>query len=313
MKTQSMKTKTVKIALGGLGMALAVTLLVTSSCTKTKTVTDTVTNTVTKIDSVIVNADLEHSVNNGTDAFNALYYPFPPATVASMGITADSGQFYLDQEHCNAMWETQYEGYASMLTGRFNTFNIQCNFDEANPKNIKITAWVDLSSFNTGEPGRDSWGVRKNVTTGAFVNGCGPGYVGLQFDSTTAAYPADVEYVVPSTDTARFVSTPGAATKSGNIYLVPGVFTFRGDVNLPVVMKMGYYPVFTQSSVTSGKTYKTDHAGLYGQFSISQKQADGAAAPTNTADSVLIRVDANFVTSKYTKSSNTYNTRMSHK
>jgi|GEM_PF-1394622 len=283
-----MKTKSFKKFLGAVGVTSAIAILTFVGCTKEKIVTDTVTNTV--IDSVFVNANLSDSKNDGAEKIDARIGGFPPSSYA----TTDSGAWKVDKAHCNVMWETKYYVSGAMLTGRFNMFNMMVNFDEANPANTTIKAWVQLSTFNTGEPGRDAYGTR-NQTTGKFVNGCGQGYMGLAFDSALSG-STFIEVPQPAKDSAFFVST--GCVKSGNIYLVTGNFTFR-NVTKVVEMKMGYYPRTTTNNVSGGKTYHTDRAGLYGEFTINAN-TDFAVNSTSINDAVKIRVDVNMVTNKYT-------------
>ncbi len=313
-----MKTKTISKIIGGMAVMTVVSLLTTVSCKK-ETITETKTDTV-KV-SVPTNMNFSLVTNNGTDKINE--------TAGTAGVAAtDSGAWKLDKPHCNVMWETQYTASSAFLTGRFNMYDIKVNFDEANPTNTTINAWVQVSSFNTGEPGRDAfsdgtsaiWGAAsvlgkpvfwnvaaRKVATGAdtiantkatFRNqGCGMGYMGLKFDTafTVSGNTVTTKFTPKATtDTAYFVSK--SVRKENNYYIVTGDFTFR-SIKISVDMKTGFFKRFTTVAAT-GKPYKTDKAGLYGEFTINANTVFGVNS-TSINDVVKIRVDANFVSNKY--------------
>jgi len=325
-----MKTKNLfkLIAVPGM-VAVFVTglLFPLSNCKKeTTTVHDTVTKTVTNTvtNTIILNPSLSDATNNGTDKLNVLAGQFTTNT------PADSGKWKMDKAHSNVMWETQYIASGALLTGRFNNFNVAVNFDEATPANTVVKAWVQLSTYNTGEPGRDAFGDGSNpvwnaaavldnirmdtinftpgkITTDPLIPqskfrhiGCGMTYMGVKFDTaktSTGKYALPGPKLTPkaTTDTAFFVST--GCVKTDNYYTVSGNFTFRG-VTKPVSMKMGFYKRFTVP--TAGTPIKTDKAGLYGEFIINAN-TDFGVNSTSINDKVKIRVNCNMTTNKYTK------------
>lgn len=73
----------------------------------------------------------------GTDIINA-----------AVGYAPDIG-------HSSVRWESQYTGVGALMTGRFDEFNMDVDFDEFNPENTTLSGTVSLASVNTGEPGRD--------------------------------------------------------------------------------------------------------------------------------------------------------------
>lgn len=113
-----------------------------------------------------------------------------------------------DKQHSNLRWETDYYSKAK-LTGRFNTFDFSPKFafDEANLLNCSINAWVQLSTFDSGEPERDGPGK------------CGRSYLGVTYLDTLKTI------VDPASDTAWFRST--SVVKSGTGYVVQGTFSFN--------------------------------------------------------------------------------------
>jgi polyisoprenoid-binding protein YceI len=115
-----------------------------------------------------------------------------------------------DKAHSNVNWESKYLDYSSgMLTGRFNNFNFSPKFafNETDLGLCKINAWVQLSSVDSGEPGRD--GVGK----------CLRSYMGVTYLDTNKTI------VDPVSDTAWFNST--SVIRSGTGYVVFGNMKFN--------------------------------------------------------------------------------------
>lgn len=216
------------------------------------------------------------STTSSSDVINASIGGYPPTSYTT------AGAWKVDKVHCNIMWETKYYATGAPLTGRFNNFDIKVKFDAANPANSTISSWVQLSTFNTGEPGRDAYGK------------CGPGYMGIKWD-TIAKTSATAFTLAPKaiTDTAKFVST--SVEKYGSGYMVKGNFTFRG-VTIPISMPMSYTGISTLTNATTGK--KTDRAGLFGSFDILANTVFGVNS-TSINDVVTIRVDCNMVSNAY--------------
>lgn len=79
----------------------------------------------------------------------------PPVYQYATDTVSSSSGWNFDKTHSNVMWETPYKGVASMLTGRFNTFNTTVNFRADHPELTSFSGFVVLSTVNTGEPGRD--------------------------------------------------------------------------------------------------------------------------------------------------------------
>lgn len=115
-----------------------------------------------------------------------------------------------DKAHSNVNWETKYLDYSSgMLTGRFNNFNFNPKFifNGADLSLCKINAWIQLSSIDSGEPGRD--GIGKCIRS----------YMGVTYlDSLKTV-------TNPVSDSAWFNST--SVTRSGTGYIVFGNLRFN--------------------------------------------------------------------------------------
>jgi polyisoprenoid-binding protein YceI len=225
-----------------------------------------------KEDNKVVN--LTGGGNTGTDVIDASVGGYPPSDYK------DPGAWKVDKTHSNIMWQTKYYGSGAPLTGRFNTFNFMVKFDQANPANTSIMAWVVLSTYNTGETGRDAYGK------------CGPKYLGVVYDSVAPGPPTVIEPRA-STDTAWFKST--SVKKFGNGYLVKGDFTFNG-VTKSFDMPMSYTGKSTTTNATSG--LKTDRVGFEGKFTFKAK-TDFGVTSGSIDDDVEITADCNIVTNAY--------------
>jgi hypothetical protein len=115
-----------------------------------------------------------------------------------------------DKVHANVNWQSKYYDFSStMLTGRFNNFNFnpKFNFDETNLGAIVCDFWVQLSTYNTSEPGRDGYGK------------CGPSYLGVVYLDSLKTL------VDPASDTAKFHCNSVTVGSKG--YIMHGTFTFN--------------------------------------------------------------------------------------
>lgn len=257
-----MNSKPIKVALGTASVCAALAIALVSSCKKDKVEQLTSTTTI------------------GTDVIDA--------TIGGLKVPSTytvAGAWKVDKTHSNIMWETKYYGTGAPLTGRFNTFDMFVKFDQANPANTTIKAGVTLSTFNTGESGRDGY------------NNCGPKtYMGVIFDTLSVDTAGVVtwtprKYTAGGTDTAYFNST--SCVKYGTGYMVTGNFTFRG-ITKSIQMPMTYTGITT----TTASGLSTNRAGLAGKFDINALTVFGVTS-TSIADVVTIRVDCNMVTNKY--------------
>jgi polyisoprenoid-binding protein YceI len=130
------------------------------------------------------------------------------APVAGSGLVDVSWTF--DKQHSNVNWESKYLDWSSgMLTGRFNNFNFNPKFifNEADLGLCSINAWVQLSSADSGEPGRDGAGK------------CLRSYMGVTYLDTNKTI------VDPASDTAWFCST--SVKRSGTGYAILGNLKFN--------------------------------------------------------------------------------------
>ena len=171
-------------------------------------------------------------------------------------IVSFNDNWSFDKTHSSVRWETAYLGTAALLTGRFNDFVIEIEFDEDNPENIVLSGQVTLSSVNTGEPGRDQ--------------GCLLGTFGVE-ESDLAVFES-TSVVFDETDATG--------------YIVTGNLTFHG-VTSDLEMKLNYLG----TDLLDLRGTPTNVAGFEGQFEFNAKSVFGIES-SNIADRVVINVNA---------------------
>lgn len=172
-----------------------------------------------------------------------------------------------DKAHSGVNWKTMYFVDNALLTGKFNTHHVSIDFDESNPSEGQIEAWVQLSTFNSGEPGRDNPGK------------CGPGYMGVDY--------LDTNYTVnPSTDTAWFHST--SIQSFGDEYLAQGELTFRGVTKTQEM----YFTYLGQKDYSESQDGSNVKAGFIGEFSFLAR-TDYNVPSTSIADKVTVTINVN--------------------
>jgi polyisoprenoid-binding protein YceI len=129
-----------------------------------------------------------------------------PATITTPATTAVDTSWTLDQVHVGFVWKCLFMNLDNTyLTGKFNNFGFspKFSFDPANPSTASIHFWIDISTFNTGQPGRDGKGK------------CGPSYLGVTYlDSAKTKLDSNSIW-------AYFDATTVA--KSGDGYVAHGV------------------------------------------------------------------------------------------
>jgi polyisoprenoid-binding protein YceI len=221
-------------------------ILSTSSCKKSETVTPQTLN-----------------LGNGSDIID----------LGDSGVFITTHPNYaLDQVHSNIGWQTYFQNNNALLTGRFNMFQPAIHFDQKNPQNTIINTWVDLSTFNTGEPGRD--GTQK----------CGPTNMGIKYDTI-----AGVVTPIPSTDTAWFTSAAGTCQNFGTGYVAHGNLNFR-NINHAVDL---YFNYGGQKQETTSTGTVTQWVGFTGQFTILANTWYGVSLSDAINDSVTVLVNYN--------------------
>jgi polyisoprenoid-binding protein YceI len=173
--------------------------------------------------------------------------------------TGVPGSWFIDQNHSNVMWETQYKAFGSKLTGRFDSFFLtSLNFDEGVPSNIAFDGHVWLNSVNTSEPGRD--------------DGCLLTTFGTDADNTTE--DANKATLVSIAGSGRYSSTDAG-------FLVDANFTFLGITEI-VTVKIFFAPKFSAGATE-------DAIGLNSVFEIAK--ADFLPNDSNIGDVIQIEVN----------------------
>ena len=225
--------------------------VVTSSCKKTETVTPkTLASSGTDI------IDIGDSVAPSNLNYSLMAHP----------------NYVLDQVHCNVGWQTYFQNNNALLTGRFNTFNTSIHFDQANPQNTVIGAWVQLSTFNTGEPGRDGTG------------GCGPTNMGIKYDTV-----AGVVTPIATTDSAWFAAPAGTCQRYGTGYVAHGNLTFRNITHSADL----YFNYGGQKQEITSTGDTTQWVGFIGQFQMQANTVYGVSLMDAINDSVTVLLNFN--------------------
>jgi polyisoprenoid-binding protein YceI len=194
--------------------------------------------------------------------------PVVPGPAETGAVNSFDGTYSFDKVHSNVNWETYYYAEGARLTGKFNNFNLKVDFNSADPASSRIEGWVQLSTFNTGEAGRDGAGK------------CGPGYVGVEYLDTNFT-------VDPTTDSAWFSAT-GSVVEADH-YVTKGNFTFNG-VTKQVEFKYFFLGI-NQTTNSTGDV--TNRAGFRGQFRF-MAQSDYGVTSTSIGDEMIVTVNANF-------------------
>lgn len=187
-------------------------------------------------------------------------------------VNSEDGSWRFDKAHSNVNWSSAYMGDNALLTGKFNSFGVDIDFDEAVPGNIKISAWVQLSSANTGEPGRDNLG------------NCLNGYLGVETDTL-----ADGSYYVsdPATDTAYYKSS--TVSGFGDGYKATGDLIFKG-ITKQVDLYFNYLGQADYSSAGDGSNFRGSFKGEFEFNAIS----DYGVTSTSISDKINVSINANY-------------------
>jgi polyisoprenoid-binding protein YceI len=185
---------------------------------------------------------------------------------------AASGKWTLDQTHSRVGFSFAYDSLNAPFYGTFTWYGLNTfKFDQANPSNSSINAWIDVTSTETGAPTILDTINNKVVLGGRDgLNGCishsfkvAPIAADTFFSVTNATTKAKTSYfkamsILENTTTngsliasarATFVST--GVSVYGDGYLAVGNMTFIG-VTKPVNLYFHYIKGY--SKTTSGVT-----------------------------------------------------------
>jgi len=171
--------------------------------------------------SVLTQCKKTETVHDTTIVTNHVYdtiYMDPNDTGIFVSGTANiDTSWVFDEVHGNVMWQSKfYDFSATMLTGRFNHYNFtpKFKFDETNLAGTNCDFWIQTSTFNTGQPGRDGLGK------------CGPSYMGIVYLDSAKTQ------IDHASDTCKFhVNSITVDSHLG--YIMHGTMTFNRWLNAP--------------------------------------------------------------------------------
>ena len=191
-------------------------------------------------------------------------------------INTTDNSWRFDKAHSNVQWKTAYVGDQAWLTGRFNKFAANVDFDQQDLANSSINGWVVLSTGNTGEPGRDALGK------------CLNGYLGVAHNGDTLQDGSlDPAGIIASSDTAKFITT--SIMEFGDAYKAVGTLNFRGQTS-DIEMIFDYITEKDYSSAQDGSNIR---ASFSGEFDFLAKTDHGVTS-TSIADLVTVELNAQF-------------------
>lgn len=230
--------------------------------------------------------------------------------VSGGDVLFDASEWIWDNTHSTFEFEFPYDAFNAVFTGHFATAGFdELYFDEANPENTSIKAWIDITSVETGSASLPCGHGRDGIT------GCIGGTFGVEFDpaDTVDVYCADgatvtnwpneelVEYdlwgdgsetsymkqhaIVGNTGVATFESTSVIAYGTG--YLAKGVVNFAGS-SATVDLYFNFIEGYEKESNT------TQYSSFYGWFKMAAA-ADFGIISGHVGDSdVTVKVSAQF-------------------
>ena len=77
--------------------------------------------------------------------------PLAKPTITAEASALRQGTYQLDKDHAALIFEINHLGYSTFI-GRFNSFNISLEFDEASPQSARVDAVVDMTSLDVAHP-----------------------------------------------------------------------------------------------------------------------------------------------------------------
>lgn len=202
----------------------------------------------------------------------------------------DTNTWKFDKSHSSVLWQTNYQGAAGLLTGRFNQFGLHnvtpdkyANYNtsgqplpdtswafyENEPGKTYFNGYVQINTSNTGEPGRDA--------------GCN-----LKAMGNSVAPVTGVQSLLDS-NIAKIQTTEVKFDPASNGYIVTLNLTYKGRLETPltkpIVGKLTYIP---RSNVTIG-TVTNGVFGLQLRFQFNCREF----GITSTSISDIIEVECN--------------------
>jgi polyisoprenoid-binding protein YceI len=230
--------------------------------------------------------------------------------VSGGDVLFDASEWVWDETHSTFEFEFPYDAFNAVFTGHFATAGFdELYFDEANPGNTKIKAWVDVTSVETGSASLPCGHGRDGIT------GCIGGTFGVDFDpaDTVVAYCADgttvtnwpneelVEHnlwgdgsetsymkqhsIVGNSGVATFEST--SVTAFGTGYLAKGTLSFAGNSS-----NVDLYFNFIEGYLKESSS--TQYSSFFGWFKMAAATDFGIVSSHVGDSDVTVKVSAQF-------------------
>ncbi len=182
----------------------------------------------------------------------------------------------LDKTHSSVNWKTAYFGDQAFLTGKFTSFTLDVNFDQADLANSTMAATVALNTCNTGEPGRDNLGK------------CLNGYLGVAHNGDTLADGSlDPAGIDANSNVASFTSDN--ITVYGNGYKATGDLVFKGETSTVDFI----FTHFAEKDYSANQDGSRIRASFNGSFDLKAKSIHGVTS-SSIADIVTVEVNGVF-------------------
>lgn len=227
-------------------------------------------------------------------------------------VVFDAEEWNWDNTHSTIGFEFPYDAFNAVFSGHFASVGIdELIFDEANPENSSIKAWVDVTSVETGAAsppcarGRDgitgciggSFGVdldQADTVDASCVDGSvvtdwpneEPVEIDLWGDGSPTTYMRQ-SAVIGKTGVATFKSTSIKAYGTG--YIATGEFSFAGTTST-VNLYFNYLEGYLKENDDSGVQYSS----FYGWFKFAAL-ADHGVSSSHIGDAdVTVKLSVQF-------------------
>lgn len=233
--------------------------------------------------------------------------------VSGGDVVFDLAEWAWDNTHSTIGFDFPYDAFNAVFTGIFGRVGFdELQFDETNPENTVIKAWVDVTSVETGSASPPCAHGRDGIT------GCIGGTYGVEFDAadTVDAYCTDGTMVtnwpneelvahdlwgdgsattymrqnsiIGNSGVATFQST--SVTAYGTGYLAKGVVNFAG-ASAPVDMYFNYVEGY-EGEDRGGNAVK--YVSFYGWYKMAAS-ADFGIVSGHVGDAdVTVKISAQF-------------------
>lgn len=202
------------------------------------------------------------------------------------------GKYEFDQTHSYIGFEFPYDSLNADFAGHFAEFGLNTfKFDQANPANSSIDAWVDITSTETGSPSLIDPVTNKASRGRDGINGCISKTFGVKFKAADALTAEDsipqapgatskfytASAILEPTGKATFVSTSISAYGDG--YLAVGNLTFKGATK-EVKLYFHYIKGFSSTKNNVTTQYSSFHGffmmNALKDFAVSSSHVKGA-------------------------------------